>query len=118
MRALAAVDLAQAKAGSYYTIRGAGGPLGEYVTAVETFLEEQGVGKPQEWFTSTGREVNKFARSDRGGPIRQEDMFKPDLTFLMFPLDGLNVGILALVRLRMEDIWFDDMIQGMRVDRG
>lgn len=117
MRTLTAADLHEAQAGSYYTIRGAGGPLHEYIEAVETFLADAEIGKPQEWFTTTGLEVNEYARLTKRGEIVSVDKFPSDLTFLMFPLDGLQVGRLAVLRLQMQDVWFDDMIDNMRVVR-
>ena len=41
------------------------------------------------------------------------DPFPADLTVLTFPLEGLHLGKLALFRLRMEDRWFDDIIDNM-----
>lgn len=118
MRALTAANLSEAEAGSYYTIRGAGGPLGEYIAAVEGVLEREEIGKPQEWFTTKGYEVNEYARLTRHGEIVPEDKFQSELVFLMFPLDGLHIGKLAILRLRMGDTWFDDMVQNMRVVHG
>lgn len=115
MKALTAADLAQAQAGSYYAIAGAGGPLGDYIAAVETFLETEGVGTPQEWFTTQGYEVNEYARITKRREILPNDKFPPGLTFLLFPLDGLDIGRLAVIKLQMGDRWFDDMVENMRV---
>lgn len=117
MRTLTHKDLHEAQAGSFYTIRGAGGPLSEYIAGVEGFLAARGVGKPQEWFTTKGHEVNEYARLTKRGEIVEKDKFQPELTFLMFPLDGLDLGQLAMIRLQMGDVWFDDMIENMRVFR-
>lgn len=117
MKVLTDADLAQAEAGSYYTIRGAGGPLGAYVLAVEGYLADHLVGKPQEWFTTSGYYVNEYARKTKRAEIFEKDKFPPDLTFLMFSLDGLDIGRLAAVKLQMADTWFDDMVQNMRTVR-
>lgn len=103
-------DLTAAKAGSWYTIIGAGGDLQEWVKGYEDLLKEEGIGKPVAWYKTTGGEVNAFA----GGDVESCDQFKKSLVFLFFPLDGLHVGKLALFKLRMQDRWFDDIIDNMR----
>lgn len=115
MRALYADDLVAAQAGSYYTIIGTGEPLDEWVTNYEKALEDAGVGKPVEWFTTTGESVNAYAALYRKGQIYRIDKFRPEVTFLMFPLTDLNVGRLAMFRLLWQDRWFDDILQNMRV---
>lgn len=117
MRELTAADLHEAQAGSFYTIAGAGGPLGAYVLAVEGFLADEGVGKPQEWFCTSGHEVNEYARLTKRGEIFEKDKFRPDLPLLLFPLDGLDVGRLAYIRIKMGDRWFDDLVENMRLER-
>lgn len=119
MKALTAADgLAEAEAGSYYAIVGAGGSLSDWTGQYEAFLVDVGVGKPQEWFTSVGEEVNEYARITKGGAIHSDDRFLPGLVFLMFPLDGLDVGRLAVLRLSLGDKWFDDILANMRVVHG
>lgn len=41
---------------------------------------------------------------------KNNNEFKNDLKFLAFPLDGLNVGKLAMFKLKMGDRWSDDII--------
>lgn len=101
-------NLSEAKNGSYYTIRGTGGDLDEWVNGYEKLMSDAGIGKPTAWFTTTGLAVNEYAQ-----PARWQDAFAPDLTLLMFPLDGLVTGKLAMFRLQMGDVWFDDMIDNM-----
>lgn len=115
MKTLTADELSQALEGSYYTIRGAGGPLSEWLEGYEGLLDGVGIGKPQEWFQTTGAEVNLFAARARDGEIHPRDRFPDGLVFLMFPLDGLDVTRLAIFRMRMGDAWFDDIISNMRV---
>lgn len=105
-------DLAAAYEGSYYTIAGAGGDLMEWVNGYEQLLTEQGIGKPTRWISATGAQVNLFALS-KGGVVHEKDLFKEDLTFLLFPLDGLHPGMLPLFKLGMQDRWFDDVIDNM-----
>lgn len=101
--------LQAAKDGSFYTIIGAGGDPAEWVKGYEDLLEKEGIGKPKQWFTTTGAAVNSLA-GVHDGPRA----FQLDLTFLLFPLDGLHVGKLALFKINMMDRWFDDVVDNMR----
>ena len=107
-------DLKAAYDGSYYTILGAGGDLNDWVEGYEKFLSEEGIGTPTAWFTTTGGRVNKFARLRVGGELIPCDEFADDLVVLLFPLDGLNIGKLAIFKINMNDRWFDDVIQNMK----
>lgn len=114
MKTLTSDDLAAADDGSYYTIAGCGGPLEAWVEGYQKVLGDQEVGTPTEWFQTTGANVNLYAAKKMGATPRHEDMFKDDLTILMFPLTDLNVPRLAVVKLQMEDRWFDDIIANIR----
>lgn len=119
MKTLTALEgLAEAEAGSYYTIAGVGGPIHEWVTGYTGLLNGIEAGTPQEWFTTTGVDVNQYAAISKHAPIFPRDKFPDDLVFLLFPLDGLNLGVLAPFKLQMQDRWFDDVVQNMRVVRG
>ena len=113
MKTLTSQELSAADAGSYYTILGAGGPLEDWVSAYEKLLEENEVGKPTEWFQTTGASVNLYATRVLRGPIAAGDEFQEDLTILMFPLGGLNVSHLVVFKVIMGDRWFDDIIANM-----
>jgi hypothetical protein len=106
-------DLKAARAGSFYTILGAGGDLNEWVEGYEKMLAEQGIGKPTRWFKTTGGRINKLRRTELGSEIKANDEFPDDLTVLLFPLDGLNIGKLAIFKLEMQDRWFDDVLDNM-----
>jgi len=95
--------------GSYYTILGAGGDLNEWVAGYNEMLRDGGIGTPAAWFTTTGKDINAYAAT-RG---EVTNPFKDDLTVLMFQLDGLNGGALAMVKLQMCDRWFDDIVNNM-----
>lgn len=110
---LAAADLKKAYKGSYYFIGGCGDPLDEWVTGYNDLLAKEEIGEPKAWFKTTGAAVNDFAFPE-GWISTNKDCFKPDLTVLMFPLDGLHGGKLPLFKLRMQDRWFDDVIDNMR----
>ena len=107
-------DLQKADAGSYYFIAGCGGPLEKWTEGLEEMLAERGIGKPVAWFQTTGAAVNLYATETKGGRIRENDKFPNDLTCLLFPLDELNVGALAMFKILAEDRWFDDVIANMR----
>lgn len=102
-------DLSIAEKGSFYTICGAGGPLDEWVEGLTEELVKAGVGTPEAWYKTTGAAVNYYVK-----PRRPSDAFPSDLVILMFSLDGLNVGPLAMVKIMMADRWFDDLIQNIR----
>ena len=101
--------LQQAYEGSYYTIIGTGGDLDEWVAGYEESMGREKIGKPKAWYTAKGHEVNAFIGVHMG-----PHAFNPDVTFLLFPLDGLNVGKLALFKLAMQDRWFDDIVDNTR----
>lgn len=102
---LSASELAKADAGSMYTILGAGGDLDDWVNGLTAALVDKGIGTPVAWYSTTGAEVNAYTR-----PANPRDAFQDDLTVLMFPLDGLDVGRLAMFKLAMGDRWFDDIV--------
>lgn len=101
-------DLSKAEAGSYYTISGAGGDVEEWRAGYEEMLRGIGAGKPKVWYQVTGRDINVYADPS------WQDAYPDDLTVLMFPLDGLDVGKLAIFKIEMQDRWFDDIVQNMR----
>lgn len=105
--ALKKADLTTAYEGSWYMIAGCGGPLQEWVGGYEDLLKEEKIGKPVAWYQTTGADVNAFA-GDNDNP------FSDDTACLLFPLEGLHVGKLAMFKLRMQDRWFDDVIDNMR----
>jgi len=107
-------DLEKAYEGSYYFIGGCGGDLADWTSGYEDLMKEQEIGTPTAWFQTNGATVNGFAGQHNGGFIRKNDQFPGDLVCLLFPLDGLDVGRLAMFKLRMADRWFDDVVQNMR----
>ena len=113
IRTLTREDVAKAYEGSYYFIAGTGGDLQEWVNGYNGLMRENEIGEPVEWLQVTGAVINLFAL-DKKGKVRPEDQFPDDLTCLMFPLDDLAVGRLAIFKLQMQDRWFDDVIDNMR----
>ncbi|AWN07677.1 hypothetical protein HOT31_gp006 [Microbacterium phage Hendrix] len=111
---LTADTLDQAFKGSYYTIAGAGGPLDVWVNGYEELMAERKIGKPSQWFSTTGAEVNAYFLRTGRYP-HPDDLFKDDITLLLFPLDGVGAGArLPLFKIEMQDRWFDDIIGGMK----
>lgn len=104
-------QLEMAYDGSFYFIAGCGEPISEWIEGYEKLLDEAGIGKPVRWYQTTGAAVNRYAGDI---PRPDTDYFQEDVTCLLFPLNGLHTGKLAIFKLRMEDRWFDDVIQNMR----
>lgn len=104
-------NLASAFEGSYYTILGAGGDLSEWTEGISDVLAERGIGTPANFYTTTGAAINAFAEAR--GEVAPDNHFPADLTVLMFPLDGLDGGKLAIFRLMAGDRWFDDVVDNM-----
>lgn len=109
-------DLGKAYEGSWYTILGAGGDLMEWVEGYEEELAGRGIGKPVGWYRTTGAEINEYAQTGQVKGVPPGDLFPADLTVLMFPVDGLNVGKLAIFRIDWGDRWFHDVVDNMRRD--
>lgn len=107
-------DLKIAMDGSWYFIAGTGGDLGEWVTGYEGLMAEQEIGKPTAWWQTNGATVNGFAAQHKRGLIHRDDQFPGDLACLLFPLDDLSTGRLAIFKIQMQDRWFDDVIDNMR----
>ena len=90
--------------GSCYTITGAGGDLNDWVTGYTELLQKDNIGTPVQWFTFTGKQMN-----DNYG-LTGKNKYPNNLQFLSFPLTGLKVGKLAMFKIKMQDRWFDDIV--------
>lgn len=103
-REIKADMLREAYCGSYYTITGCGGDIAEWMDGYTKWLKDEGIGTILRFCIIHGKDMNiEFGLT---GTNRYPD----DLTFLAFPLTGLNVSKLALFKLRMGDRWFDDIV--------
>lgn len=107
-------NLADAHKGSYYTILGTGGDLQEWVDGYNDMLQEAEIGLPTEWYFTNGAAINYFATRSGSQVLAPNDRFQDNMTALMFPLEGLDVGKLAIFKLNMQDRWFDDIVDNMR----
>lgn len=90
--------------GSAYTVTGAGGPLEDWMIQITKALEEGEIGTPKEFYTFKGKQMNE------NYSLSGNTAYKDDITFLSFPLDNLDVGKLAMFKIRMQDRWFDDIV--------
>ena len=97
-------DLDKAYNGSYYTITGCGGDLQEWKDGYQELLNKEGIGTIKEWITFKGSDMNNKYHLTGG------NAYPEDLTFLAFSLDGLEIGKLSLFKLKMQDRWFDDIV--------
>lgn len=98
------IDIKKLQTSSFYTITGVGGDLEEWVNGYNDLLNKEKIGTPKQWYTFKGRDVNNTFN------LEGNNKFKDDLTFLAFVLNGLNVGKLAMFKLKMNDRWSDDII--------
>lgn len=91
--------------GSYYTIVGCGGNLQEWKDGYADILRREEVGTIKEWIQFTGKDLN-----DTFG-LTGSNAYPSDLNILAFDLtDITNVGKLAMLKLQLQDRWFDDMV--------
>jgi len=102
----------QAYENSWYTILGAS-DIREYAEGYVDLMEKAGIGSPSKFVAIHGGTVNQFAQIRAGAVLAPTDLLPSDLTVIIFPLDSLDVGKLAMFKLQMEDRWFDDVIQNM-----
>lgn len=111
-------DLDAAYNGSYYTIIGVSADeFDKWVNLYKDALAEAKIGEPVKWFIATAEAVNGHF----GLKPRKSDQYPAfpagkDFNLLMFPLDGLNIGKLAMFKIANGDRWFDDVIDNRRRD--
>ncbi len=94
--------------GSYYTIIGCAGDLNEWIAGYRELLGSRGIGIPKKFITFKGKDMNEAYR------LTGDNAYTDKLTFLMFPLDGLEVPKLAIFKLQAQDRWFDDIVDNNR----
>ncbi|WP_300924534.1 hypothetical protein [uncultured Clostridium sp.] len=97
--------------GSYYTIIGAGGDINEWKEGYQKLLDEHNIGTIKEWITFKGSDMNnKYG-------LTGDNAYPNDLTFLAFCLDGLDINKLAIFKIKMQDRWFDDIVDNNNSNR-
>lgn len=100
-------DLTDLQASNAYTILGCGGDLADWVTGYEDYLRGAGIATPTAWYSTTGAALNGLKQTELRDPLPN------DLVVLLFPLTGLDIGKLAIFKLRMEDRWLDDTLASL-----
>lgn len=97
--------------GSYYTVYTdiANDDVEYWKTQYEDLMRSLEIGKPKEWHVVSTDDINDFAeaRFNKFNPLPEGGKM------LCFPLDGLNVPVLAIFKISMEDRWFDDIVDNM-----
>lgn len=88
----------------FYTILGAGGDINEWIQGYQDLCDKEGIGTIKQWYRTTGKVLND-AYDLIGG-----HRFKANLNILMFDYEGMDVGKLAIFKLKMGDRWFTDVI--------
>lgn len=105
-------ELDAAYEGWYYTIVGAGGNLEDWKKGIQDLLTKENIGTITKWIDFKGKDMN-----DKYG-LTGDNRYPEDLTFLAFAIDGLDVGKLAIFKLRMGDRWFTDIVDNDRRREG
>lgn len=98
----------QAYDGWFYTILGAGGDLNEWFKGYQEICDKEKIGKIPQWYQTTGKVLNDAY------DLQGKNRFKANLTILLFSYEGMNVGKLAMLKLKMGDRWFTDIIDNSR----
>ena len=97
-------NIGQAYEDWYYTILGSGGDLNEWMTGYQELLDKEEIGKVKQWYKTSGKVLNN------AWGLVGDNSFKDDLSILLFDYEGMNVGKLAIFKLKMGDRWFTDII--------
>lgn len=98
------VDFKKLYDGSWFTVEGAGGEIEEWQEGLQEMFDEEDIGTVQEWVTYSGEDMNKFFH------LTGDNAYPDDLPFLSFTLDGLDIGKLAMFKIRFGARWFDDIV--------
>ena len=78
----------------------------ELKNQINECLEEENIGtvKSENFFTYSGKDMNDYYH------LTGLNRYPDDLTFVSFLLDDLDIGKLAMFKLRIGARWFDDII--------
>jgi len=104
-------NLKELEQGNYYTILGVDSAT-DYENGYKKLLYKEGIGQPERWVYFNGQQMNAQYQ------LIGEQAYPEDLGFLAFPLNGLDLGKLAIFRLRMGDSWFKDIVDNNDVAMG
>ena len=89
---------------SAFTIEGAGGNLLEWCVGLNEMLGNENIGQVKTFYTFKGKLMNETYG------LTGDNAYKDDLTFLCFMLDGLDIGKLAMFKMRFGARWLDDIV--------
>ena len=89
---------------SAFTIEGAGGDLNEWCIGLNEILAKENIGQVKTFYTFTGKLMNDTYK------LTGSNAYQNDLTFLSFMLDGLDVGKLAMFKMKFGARWLDDIV--------
>ena len=92
--------------GSYCTQEGASSEKGykDWFDGINKALKKQGIGQIKTLYVFSGEDMNDFF------DLTGDNAYPKDLHFLSFPLDGLDVGKLAMFKMSAGFRWFDDIV--------
>ncbi len=91
---------------SAFTFEGLGfDDFDELKDQINECLEEENIGtvKSENFFTYSGKDMNDYYH------LTGTNRYPDNLTFVSFLLDGLDIGKLAMFKLRIGARWFDDI---------
>lgn len=94
-------ELASASA---FTIEGAGGDLNEWMNGLNEEMAKVNIGNVNTFYTFKGKLMNDTYA------LTGKNKYQDTLTFLCFRLDGLDVGKLAIFKMRFGARWLDDIV--------
>lgn len=89
---------------SAFTIEGAGGDLNEWCVCLNEMLAKENIGQVKTFYTFTGKLMNDTYN------LTGSNAYPDDLTFLCFMLDDLDIGKLAMFKLKFGARWLDDIV--------
>ena len=89
---------------SAFTIEGAGGDLNEWCIGLNEILAKENIGQVKTFYTFTGKLMNETYE------ITGSNAYQDNFTFLSFMLDGLDVGKLAMFKMKFGARWLDDIV--------
>ena len=92
---------------SAFTFEGLGfDDFDELKDQINECLEEENIGtvKSENFFTYSGKDMNDYYH------LTGTNRYPDTLTFVSFLLDDLDIGKLAMFKLRIGARWFDDIV--------
>lgn len=97
-------ELSNLANGSAFTIEGAGGNLHEWCIGLNEMLAKENIGQVKTFYTFSGKLMNSAYN------LTGSNAYPDDFTFLCFTLDGLDVGKLAMFKMKFNARWLDDIV--------